>query len=590
MLAILLTILGIGFLLFIHELGHFLAARAAGVRVEVFALGMGPRLFGFRRGDTDYRISALPIGGYVQMAGESSVDRKAPDGLLSKSVAARFFIFSGGIIMNFLFALIMVPLLFRIGVPMQAPQAGSVFPGSAAWHVGIKPGDRFTNIDDDRIHSFADFASTVALSDIDQPMRIKFESTDHENGTVQVAARPAESTGLPELGVGPMPDFAVEPNSPATTAGLIPTDKVIGFGGVRMDQFPGVAQAYLSEIMLSGATLQIDIERDGVVSPILVAPEIETLDQKQLGVFEAYGKVLALREGHGTALQQDDFLLRVGKQPVRAVQTVQAAAFEAKGLPSLTVLRAGESAPIILPAQPEIDSAHFAAHVHLGPDPEEVRVVVRPEGPAAAAGMRNGDRLLRIGNEDLVGFQNLRNALKAANGAPFALQVVRETGEIADLEVQAHTATVPRYGIAADVLRETVRETHLVAAIGTGLTQARTMVRQVFLSLHRIVTGAIPATNLGGIITISRTGHHFATNGLIPFLFFLCMISVHLGVLNLLPIPALDGGHLFFLLIEAVRGRPVSQQVMLWFNFSGFVLLMGLVIFVTILDIGRLVP
>ena len=68
------------------------------------------------------------------------------------------------------------------------------------------------------------------------------------------------------------------------------------------------------------------------------------------------------------------------------------------------------------------------------------------------------------------------------------------------------------------------------------------------------------------------------------------MISVHLGVLNLLPIPALDGGHLFFLLIEAIRGRPVSQNVLLWFNFSGFVLLMGLVIFVTILDIGRLVP
>lgn len=590
MLAVLLTIFGIGFLLFIHELGHFLAARAAGVRVEVFALGMGPRLFGFRRGDTDYRISALPIGGYVQMAGENSIDREAPDGLHSKSVAARFFIFSGGIIMNFLFALIMVPLLFRIGVPMQVPQAGSVSPGSAAWHAGIEPGARFTGIDGDRMHSFADFASTVALSDISQPMRIQFERLGATTDEVQVSARPAEGTGLPELGVGPMPEFSIEADSSATRSGLTRDDRIVGFGGVRVDQEPGVAQAYLSEIMLSGAALQIDIERDGVPSQVLITPEVETLDQQQLGVFEAYGKVLALRPGHGTALQEGDFVLRVGDRAVRAVQTVQAATLEAGGLPELTVLREGEDGPIVLPATPGVGAAHFAAHVHLGPNTEEVRVVVRAEGPAAAAGMRSGDRLLRVGTEDLISFQNLRNALTAADGAPLALQVVRESGAVEDLEVQAGSASVPRYGISADVLRETVRETNLLAAIGTGLTQARTMVRQVFLSFKRIVTGAIPATNLGGIITISRTGHHFATNGLIPFLFFLCMISVHLGVLNLLPIPALDGGHLFFLLIEAVRGRPVSQQVMLWFNFSGFVLLMGLVIFVTILDIGRLVP
>lgn len=590
MLAVLLTIFGIGFLLFIHELGHFLAARAAGVRVEVFALGMGPRLFGFRRGDTDYRISALPIGGYVQMAGENSIDRETPDGLHSKSVAARFFIFSGGIIMNFLFALIMVPLLFRIGVPMQVPQAGSVSPGSAAWHAGIEPGARFTNIDGSKMHSFADFASTVALSDVREPLRIRYDDGSGAFNEVQVAARPAESTGLPELGVGPMPEFAVEADSPATQAGLERSDAIVGFGGIRMDEAPGVAQAYLSEVMLSGGELQVDIERDGVPSQVWITPQVETLDQQQLGVFEAFGLVVALRPGHGTALQEGDFVLRAGDRPVRAIQTVQAAALEAGGLPELTVLRAGQEQPIVLPAQPEIDAAHLAAHIHLGPNPDEIRVVVRPEGPTAAAGMRSGDRLLRVGTEDLISFQNLRNALTVADGAPLALQVVRESGAVEDLEVQAGSATVPRYGIAADVLRETVRETNLVAAIGTGLTQARTMVRQVFLSFQRILTGAIPATNLGGIITISRTGHHFATNGLIPFLFFLCMISVHLGVLNLLPIPALDGGHLFFLLIEAVRGKPVSQQVMLWFNFSGFVLLMGLVIFVTILDIGRLVP
>lgn len=587
MLPILLTIFGIGFLLFIHELGHFLAARAAGVRVEVFALGMGPRLFGFRRGDTDYRISAFPIGGYVQMAGENSTDRMAPDGLQSKSIAARFFIFSGGIIMNFLFALVMIPLLFRIGVPMQAPVAGSVAPGGPAWQAGIQPGARFDLINGGRMHSFADFASTVALSDTQDPLRISFRSALGDSRNVAVSARADESTGLPELGIGPMPSFTVEPDSPASLAGMRNDDEIVGFFGVALKIDPGTAQAVLTETLLAGLPLKVDVLREGRVEQFEVVPSLETLEQLQLGVFEAHGRVEALLDGHGTGLQVGDFLLSAGAYPVRSVDSVQRACVEAGQFPSLTILRDGER--LTLPPIATVTSRDFASHVHLGPSTEAIRIVVRAGGPAAAAGLKDGDQILRVGNEELLSFINLRNALAAADRTPLQLQVLRENQTL-DIEVQAAEAKTHLYGISAGVMRETVRETHLGAAIGTGLAQARTMVRQVFLSFKRILTGAIPASNLGGIITISRTGHHFASNGLIPFLFFLCMISVHLGVLNLLPIPALDGGHLFFLLVEAIRGKPVSDRVLLLFNLSGFVLIMGLVIFVTILDIGRLVP
>ncbi len=171
-MAILLTIFGIGFLLFIHELGHFLAARAAGVRVEVFALGMGPRIAGFRRGDTDYRIAAIPIGGYVKMAGEDMLGDGADDELFSKPPRWRFLIFSGGILMNFLFALLLIPVLFRIGVPVQAPIVGSVEAGSPAWDAGVRSGDRLLSLNDNRLFSFSDFASTDALSDVEESLTL----------------------------------------------------------------------------------------------------------------------------------------------------------------------------------------------------------------------------------------------------------------------------------------------------------------------------------------------------------------------------------------------------------------------------------
>jgi regulator of sigma E protease len=384
-----------------------------------------------------------------------------------------------------------------------------------------------------------------------------------------------------------MASVSVEANSPASQAGLSPGHEIVGFFGVPLATDPGTAQAVLTEALLSGSPLLVDVARNGSIDQVEIVPSLESLPQLQLGVFEAHGRVMALRDGHGTELQVGDFLLLAGDRSVRSVESVQSACVAAGQLPSLTILRDGVR--MTLPPVASVTPRGFASHVQLGPDPDAIRIVVREGGPAAAAGLMDGDQILRVGNEELLSFQNLRNALAAAEGDPMQLQVLRDS-QTYDLEVQAKEARTHVYGISAGMLRETVRETDLVAAIGTGLVQARTMVRQVFLSFKRIVTGAIPASNLGGIITISRTGHYFATNGLIPFLFFLCMISVHLGVLNLLPIPALDGGHLFFLLVEAIRGKPVSEKVLLLFNFSGFVLIMGLVIFVTILDIGRLVP
>ena len=115
MIAFLATILGIGFLLLIHEAGHYFAARAVGIRVEVFSLGFGPRLFGWQRNGCDFRLAAIPLGGYVKVAGEDPNLGPKPGDLFYASAPQRLLFYSGGIIMNFLFAFLMVPLLFMIG-------------------------------------------------------------------------------------------------------------------------------------------------------------------------------------------------------------------------------------------------------------------------------------------------------------------------------------------------------------------------------------------------------------------------------------------------------------------------------------------
>ena len=123
----LLTIFGIGLVIFVHEMGHFLAAKWCGVDVEVFSLGFGPRLCGFVHRGTDYRISVVPVGGYVKMFGDQPGEGEGdPRALNSKTVGQRFLVYSGGVIMNVLFALVAFPVVFQVGLKMVEPAVGAV--------------------------------------------------------------------------------------------------------------------------------------------------------------------------------------------------------------------------------------------------------------------------------------------------------------------------------------------------------------------------------------------------------------------------------------------------------------------------------
>ncbi len=128
---VLLLVFGFGLVIFVHEFGHFLAAKAVGIKVEVFALGFGPRLFGLRRGETDYRISAIPLGGYIKMLGQDDLHPEArvddERAFCNKSVGQRFVVIFAGVVMNVICALLVFVVLFRFtGVDFQRAEVGAV--------------------------------------------------------------------------------------------------------------------------------------------------------------------------------------------------------------------------------------------------------------------------------------------------------------------------------------------------------------------------------------------------------------------------------------------------------------------------------
>ncbi len=158
----------LGVLIFVHELGHFLMARRIGVRVLTFSLGFGPKLFAFRRGDTEYCISAIPLGGYVKMAGENPEDNRtgAPDEFLSKSKWQRFQVLVMGPVMNLVLALVVMALVLYQGAPVpafdqQPPVIGSFVEGSVAQAAGVRVGDRVVAVDGSDVGTWDQFAMAI---------------------------------------------------------------------------------------------------------------------------------------------------------------------------------------------------------------------------------------------------------------------------------------------------------------------------------------------------------------------------------------------------------------------------------------------
>lgn len=182
--SFILLALGFSLVIFVHELGHFMAAKWAGVRVDQFAIGFGKELFGFTKGETRYSMNFLPLGGYVKMLGQEDfvVDKSGelkvkhdPNSFTNKTIGQRMVIISAGVIMNLIFSTVAFAVVSMVGRYQAPPVVGSVVQNSPAARAGIQTGDRILRINDDELHSWADLTTSVVLSNQDEPLVLDVE-------------------------------------------------------------------------------------------------------------------------------------------------------------------------------------------------------------------------------------------------------------------------------------------------------------------------------------------------------------------------------------------------------------------------------
>lgn len=587
-MALLLTILGIGLLLLLHEAGHYFAARAVGIKVHVFSLGFGPRIVGWRRNGCDFRLAWIPLGGYVRVAGENPNEQPQPGDLFYASAPQRLLFYSGGIIINFLFAFLMVPLLFFAGVPFEAPAIGSVSGGGAAWEAGIRPGDRVLEVDGRAIHGFRHVHSAIALAPQESAIPVTVQGADGESRQVFVTPSYDEDQGFQGIGIRPLTEAMFGENG----------GRILSIDGVPIVSDPLMTQVMLARALQDGTTLALTYEgEDGEVKTDTLTPDTLPIDNAplQLGVAPLTRQVVKTRGALTEVFPIGAELLEVNGVPLRgladllfAVQMeggIQALRYQAEDSETIT----SETLAAPLRISPHDVAAGLVLEAH-----SEVRYGVSKGSAAADAGLLPGFRLLRLDDQPVRSFEELRNVVQqlVAEGHTELTLAVLQPGatELEDVRLTMKQTPIPRYDVWQKVLVEEVQTASPIEATRLGFVEARNMIGEVFTFLKRMITGEIAAEkNLGGIITIGTATHSFANQGLIPLLFFLCLISVNLGVLNLLPIPALDGGHMLFAIIEIIGRRPVSLVVQNAFQVVGVFVVLFLLVFVTFLDIQRLI-
>ncbi len=343
-------IIVLGVLIFFHELGHFLVARYFGVGVEKFSLGFGPRILGKKVGITDYRISAIPLGGYVKMVGEEPDAEIAPENIplsfTHKHVVKKFLIVAAGPFFNLLLAVLLFYLIYQFsGLYVRKPVVGSVAPDTPAQTAGLRPGDEIASIDGVSVESWEEMAAIIS-----------------------------ESNGKP---------------------------------------------------------VQIELKREGRTVPITIEPRV----QQDVNIF-------------GEKIER--FVIGIGS------------------------------------------SNEFAT-----------------------------------------------------------------------------------------------KELSMFQAIGHSVVQTYKVAELTVLSIVKLIQGTLSMDTLGGPIMIAELAGEQAEEGLINLLFFIGLLSINLAILNFLPIPVLDGGHLLFFTIEMLIGRPVSIRVREVAQQAGIFILISLMIFVFYNDITR---
>jgi regulator of sigma E protease len=651
---------GLGFVIFVHELGHFLVAKACGVKCEKFYLGFdvgGLKLLSFKWGETEYGIGALPLGGYVKMLGQDDNPAAAaaeaerarlsgdlppepvagphpqwdPRSYPAQSVPERMAIISAGVIMNVIFAVLMAAWAYGLGVKEMTCMISSVRPGGAAWRAGLRTGDEIVAIGDRKDPIFSDLLRGVTVGSVAQG--IDFTVRRPADGSTRtVRLKPDTDLGKPTIGVTSPFSATLPKDIAGALAGaaaqaqppLAGGDTIKAVDGQPVDGYAALIAALMRA---ESRPVKLTVERAAGPQAPAATVDVELPAQRRLefGMTMTPLPIKDVQEGSPAAaagIRAGDRLLAIDGAAVGDPLTLDDRLRRlADTAVKLTVGREGEADRTVEVRPREvtwrddsisgIGSPTSIASLGIALPVDAVVAAVADGGPAAQADIVPGDRIVKawLLTPEQVAEKKpgmpVKFSAREPNwpavmgilqdlpaGTKLRLEVEtagRENRTVDVVPAEAGDQFVVDRGLVFEPVYRLVRAESFGAALGQGLRKAGEDLSLVYGFLGKLWNRQISARLLGGPIEIAKQAGRSASEGFSRLLLFLTMLSANLAVVNFLPIPVLDGGHMVFLAYELLRGKPPSEGVVAVLSYIGLALLLTLMMFVFGLDLG-LIP
>lgn len=549
-------------LVVVHEAGHFLVAKLFGIGTPVFSIGMGPRLFGFTWRGTDYRVSALPVGGYVRMAGADPFGEEDPDtavppdeDFMRKPVWQRLLVMFAGPAANLILPFVIFTAVLMLGEPQPDASVGTVLPHTPAAEAGFREGDVVRAVGQREIEVWPDFVR--ALGDVAE-------------GSNSLPAGDPRSTPVSEPRIpvvvergGERLTLSLPAALARTVDGFVDTDK-LGLWSGRLSSRVGVADP-------GSPAGQAGLRTgDGILA----------VDGQEIGTWNDLNRALTgdgpheLRYARVIDGKVETFATTLSPDPSWAPR------------PDDPVPNPWGFTPVML---------------HVG--------AVVPDMPAAEAGLKADDRIYRVDGQPVAAWSQLIDLVGATveeagpDAQPRALTVeLLRGGELVSVQFVPKVRREiyrgePRYrplmGIQQypDAFRRSpqVKKYYgLFEAVPRATEEGLLVLKGTVGVLGNLLTGELkPKESIGGPIEIFRAAGEGAKEGIFTFARLMGTISFSLGIINLLPVPVLDGGQIVFYTIEGIRGRPLSLELRERVQMVGVLALVAVMLMVTVMDVSR---
>ena len=532
----------LGILVFVHELGHFLVARLCGVRVETFSLGFGKKILSFKRGDTTYALSLVPLGGYVKMYGEQGGEEVPADqrhvSFTHKTVWQRIAIVLAGPLMNLFFAIFVFGLIAFRGEETRTARIADVVPGSTAESAGLLSHDKVLKVNNQAVRSYEEFQKALNSSQ-NQDVQLIVQQDNSVERIIKVAVKSeanpnifsttknvGQIEGLLPYAKGTL--VAVRADSLAERLGFKTGDEITKIDGIKVYGWDGLNKIYARSQAI--VTLERDNPtanpNDNSTAKATLTINVSVLDSSKVTKIEDFG------------LEHPDLYLEQ----------------------------------------------------------------IVPDSPAAAAEIQRYDKILAINAVPMNSWDDVLKTIKNFDGKDaLEVKLLRNGTEVLKKVTPKETTQMTmqgkedkRYTIGIMPMANyaqpeliIVRDENIFAAIGKGWERSWDISMMTVMSFVRLFQGEVSHKNIGGLISIGKAAKDSYAQGLQVFLQTMGILSISLFILNLLPVPVLDGGHLVFYAIEVIKGTPLSLRKMEIAHQIGFGLLMCLMVLALFNDVTK---